>query len=350
MATQQIDGGRQILAASVTNAEIAAAAAIASSKLASWSADRNANSNKLTNLAAPTAAGDATTKAYVDALAAGVDWKASARLASTANVAGTYSATGGTSARGQFTAMPNSIDGISLAANDRILLKDQTTGAQNGIWSVTTVGTGADGVWDRATDFDADAEVTSAATIPIAEGTTNADTVWLLTTNDPIVIGGASGTALVFTQWYTSATAGAGMTQSGSTLNVIATDASILVNANDLAVQKSGSTLATDGSGLKVSDAGITATQINTSVAGNGISGGGGTALAVDFVNEDPAGTKNGVNVTFTVTTAPIASSELLFLNGVKLARTTHYSISTTTITMVDAPQVADVLNIWYLR
>lgn len=182
----------------------------------------NLNSQKITNLGTPTLDTDAATKAYVDAARSGLDVKASVDAASTANVAGTYNATGGTSARGQFTIMPNTIDGVTLVNADRVLLKDQTVPAQNGIWVVTTVGTGANGVWDRASDFDSDAEVTTGSFTFVSEGTINLDTGWVLTTNDPIVIGGGSGTALAFTQFSGagSITAGAGLTRTGNTLDV----------------------------------------------------------------------------------------------------------------------------------
>jgi hypothetical protein len=81
----------------------------------------------------------------------------------------------------------------------RILVKNSTNGAANGIYVVTTAGTGANGVWDRATDFDADTEVTANAFMFI-EGTTLADTAWVLTTNDSITVG-AAGTAMTFTQF-----------------------------------------------------------------------------------------------------------------------------------------------------
>jgi hypothetical protein len=80
------------------------------------------------------------------------------RTATTANV-GTYTATAGASTRGQIRA-PNVLDGVTLIATNRILVKNSTNGAANGIYVVTTAGTGANGVWDRATDFDADTEVT----------------------------------------------------------------------------------------------------------------------------------------------------------------------------------------------
>jgi hypothetical protein len=120
------------------------------------------------------------------------------RTATTANV-GTYTATAGASTRGQITGAPNVLDGVTLIATNRILVKNSTNGAANGIYVVTTAGTGANGVWDRATDFDADTEVTANAFMFIEEGTTLADTAWVLTTNDSITVGGAAGTAMTFT-------------------------------------------------------------------------------------------------------------------------------------------------------
>lgn len=200
-------------------------------------ADLNLNNRKLTNVANGTSAGDAVTRAQLDAVSVGLDIKPSQRVASTANVAGTYTATGGASGRGQFTAMPNTIDGVALAATDRVLLKDQATGAQNGLWVVTTLGTGANGVWDRAPEFDSDAEVSGGAFVFIEEGTVNADSGWVLTTNNPIVIGGGAGTALVWAQFSGAGQiiAGTGLTKTGNTLNAGA-GTGILVNADDIAI------------------------------------------------------------------------------------------------------------------
>lgn len=194
------------------------------------------NSQKITSLADPTSGQDAATKAYVDAVKTGLDIKDSVRAASTANVTVTYAATGGTSARGQITVAPDTLDGVTLALNNRILLKDQTTGAQDGIWIVSTVGTGANGVWDRATDFDTDAEVTAGAFTFVEEGTTNADTGWVLTTNNPIVIGGGSGTSLSWTQFSGAGqiVAGAGLTKTGSTLDAVGTANRITVAADSI--------------------------------------------------------------------------------------------------------------------
>ena len=162
-------------------------------------------------------------KLAVDSALNGNDTKESVVAASTADLTGiTYNSTGGASGRGQITTAPNTLDGVTLAADDRILLKDQSPGAENGIWVVTTVGTGSNGVWDRATDFDEDDEVTTGAFVYVEEGTANATSGWRLTTENPITIGGASGTALTFTQVSGAGqiTAGDGLTKTGNTLDV----------------------------------------------------------------------------------------------------------------------------------
>lgn len=230
------------------------------------------NNQKITGLATPTVATDAATKGYVDAVATGLDVKSSVRVASTATVTVTYTAAGGTSARGQITAVTNTIDGVTLAANDRVLLKNQAAPAQNGIWVVTTVGTGANGVWDRATDFDSDAEVTAGAFTFIEEGTNNSDTSWLLTTNNPIVIGGASGTSLTWAQFgsATSYTAGAGLTLTGATLDV-GQGTGITVNADDIAINttivaRKGSSLLAGSSTTYTIAHGFGSAQVNAMV------------------------------------------------------------------------------------
>ena len=142
-------------------------------------------------------------KAYVDAVASGLNVKNSVRVATI--VAGTLA-----------TDFENgdTIDGVVLATNDRILIKDQSTGSENGIYTVN-----ASGAPTRATDFDEDAEVTAGAFTFVAEGTTNADSGWVLTTNDPIVVG---TTSLAFAQFSGAGqiTAGEGLIKSGNTLNL----------------------------------------------------------------------------------------------------------------------------------
>ena len=126
--------------------------------------------------------------------------KASVRAASIATVAVTYNATGGASARGQITAAPLTLDGLTLAAGDRILLKNQATAAQNGIWTVTT----EPGVWDRAADWDADGEVVTGTWVRVNAGltsnttTNNEGSIWRVSTAGAITVGGATGTAVAF--------------------------------------------------------------------------------------------------------------------------------------------------------
>jgi hypothetical protein len=134
------------------------------------------------------------------------------------------------------TTAPNTLDGVTLAAGNRLLLKDQTTGAQKGIWVISTLGTGANGVWDRATDFDTDSEVTSGAFTFVEEGTVNAGRSYILVTANPITIGGGSGTALTFTQSNAGQTyiAGNGLTLTGATFDVVGTAARISVAADSI--------------------------------------------------------------------------------------------------------------------
>lgn len=126
--------------------------------------------------------------------------KTPARAATTANIA---SLTGGA---------PSTLDGVALAANDRILVKDQTTGSQNGIYVVTTLGTGSNGTWTRATDADAAGEIVAGMLVVVAEGTTNGDTEWELTTNGTITVG---STALTFLRFVSMADFGSSLAASG---------------------------------------------------------------------------------------------------------------------------------------
>ena len=112
------------------------------------------------------------------------------------------------------------MDGVSPAVGNRILVKDQAAQDDNGIYVVTATGDGSNPfVLTRATDCDEDAEVTAGVAVFVAEGTSNSDTGWVLTTNDPITV---DTTNLVFTQFTGTGAivAGSGLIKSGNTLHV----------------------------------------------------------------------------------------------------------------------------------
>jgi hypothetical protein len=172
------------------------------------------NSQKITNLADPVAATDAANKQYVDSARAGLRLKDAVKAATTANIA----ALSGTM----------TIDGVALVAGDRVLVKDQTTAANNGIYVV------AAGAWSRASDADTAAEVADGATTFVQQGTANANSTWAQI-NTITTLGTDAQT------WYqqgaaTAYVGGAGMVLNGTTFDIQAADGSITVNADNITV------------------------------------------------------------------------------------------------------------------
>lgn len=194
------------------------------------------NSQKITNLLDPTAAQDAATKNYVDSVAQGLDVKGSVRAATT--TAGTLATS---FANGQV------IDGVTLVTGNRILIKNQATQSENGIYTVN-----ASGAPTRSTDMDAGTEVPGAFTF-VEEGSTLADTGWVCTTNAPVTIG---TTAIVFAQFSGAGTyaAGNGLTLSGNTFSFNPTSTGGLQAASGGAsiLLATNSGLGTTSSGLAV--------------------------------------------------------------------------------------------------
>ena len=160
-------------------------------------------SQKAVNLADPSANTDAANKQYVDNVARGLMWKAPVRAASTTSV--TTTAPGAT------------IDGVALAANDRVLLKDQATPAQNGLW----VWNGAAVAMTRTVDADATGELAPGTAVSVTEGTVNGDKVWMITSDAAITVGTTSQT------WGqlgggTSYTAGNGIAIAANAISAVA--------------------------------------------------------------------------------------------------------------------------------
>jgi hypothetical protein len=194
------------------------------------------NSQKITGLADGTASTDAATFGQISALMSAQQWKDPVDAATTANIA--------TLAGGA----PNTLDGVTLAVGARVLVKNQTTPAQNGIYVVNTLGTGANGSWGRATDADTAAELTDA-TVLVQEGTD------------------AKGDIYTFPAIATLGTTDATPVKTGEGNTVYAAD---------------GTTLTLTGSTFSISNGGVSSAQLNTAVAGAGLAGGGGTALSVN--------------------------------------------------------------------
>lgn len=171
-------------------------------QLAAPTAAVSLNSQKITGLATPTAGTDAANKNYVDTSITGFSWKTAVRAATTTN--GTLASS---------FANGSVIDGVTLATNDRILLKNQTTGGENGIYTVN-----ATGAPTRATDNDTAAEMLGAA-VMVQEGTINQNTQWIQTVDGAITLG---TTATVWTQFGggQTYTAGNGLTLSTNDFNV----------------------------------------------------------------------------------------------------------------------------------
>lgn len=187
------------------------------------------NSQKITGLADPTTAQDAATKFYVDNSRLGIDFKDSVRAATTANIA--------TLAGGA----PSTLDGVSLAANDRILVKNQTTTSQNGIYKVDTVGTGSNGSWSRTTDADGTTfgELTSGAFVYVEQGTANAQDQYVITTTGTITVDTTGITWGLFSG-AGKITAGSGLSKNKDTLLVSLGTSSGLETTSGLVLSNTG--------------------------------------------------------------------------------------------------------------
>jgi hypothetical protein len=201
-------------------------------------------SQRIQNMADPSSSSDAATKAYVDNTSAGLEWKVEVRATTTTNgtLATAY-------ANGQ------TVDGYTLVTGDRILLKNQTTQTENGIYVVAASGAPA-----RAADANSTANLNNA-TVFVVKGTVNTHTAWTQTTADPAI-----GTDnIVFVQF------GAGQTYTAD---------------NGLTLVSNAFSVVANGTSIDVSSSGI---RLSSSALGNGLTGGSGTVVSVN----------NGTGLTF---------------------------------------------------
>lgn len=175
------------------------------------------NSQKITGLATPTAGTDAANKNYVDDAVAGLSWKNEVRVATTTS--GTLASS---FANGQ------TVDGTVLATGDRILIKDQSTQTENGIYTVNSSGAPT-----RATDADSAGEINGAAVF-VTNGTANQGTRWVCNVTGTITLGSTNITFVQFAGGQTY-TAGNGLTLNTNDFNVGA-GTGITVAADSVAI------------------------------------------------------------------------------------------------------------------
>ena len=219
-------------------------------------------------------------KAYVDSVANGLDVKASVRVATTADLSATYN-----NGNGTLTATSNgavSIDGVSLSANDRVLVKDQSDATENGFYKVTTVGSGSAAfVLTRTPDADDAAELTGGAFTFVEEGTANADNGFVASHNGTPTLGTDD---ITFEQFSGAGqiAAGAALSKTGNTLDVSVDDSSIEISSDSLQVKALGITnamLAGSIANAKLANSSVT-------INGNSLALGGTLTLDTDDFSE----------------------------------------------------------------
>ena len=195
------------------------------------------NSQKITNLATPSADGDAASKSYVDGVAQGLDVKQSVQAATTANI--TLSGT-------------QTIDGVSVSADERVLVKNQSTGSQNGLYLCKA------GSWVRTDDLAAGADA-AGAFVFVEAGTANGDKGFVCTTDKGSAVVGTN--SLAFSQFSSSGdiTAGDGLDKSGTTLSLdLKSNGGLVIESTELALKLDASSITGT---LAVSDGGTGGTS-----------------------------------------------------------------------------------------
>jgi len=303
---------------------------------------------KITNLGAPVAGTDAARLADVQAAAAGLVSKEAVRVVAVANV---DIATGGLL----------TIDSVNLSADERVLLTNQDTPSQNGIYLAKA------GAWVRSSDMAATSTALPNTTVPVAEGTNYGDKLFWLVSDAPMTVGTDT---LSFSQFYglSDLTAGGGLDITSNTLSVNVGDGIYLAGAgSDYVTIKldTASGLSVGANGLKMADmseaylliGNASSRPVAVAMSGDAtITAAGAVSLAsnvikeADFVkHETPSGLVNGANTAFTLANTPVVGTEELFANGQLLVPSDDYTISGANITMLWAPPTGMKLRAHYL-
>lgn len=245
-------------------------------ELAAPTASVSLNSQKITGLADGTSAGDAVNKGQLDAAQNGLDVKASVKVATTgSNITISTALNSG-----------DTLDGVTLANGDRVLVKDQTDKTENGIYVVAASPA-------RAEDANAAGELSGGSFVFVEEGTENADTGWVVTTNGAITPGTTAHDWAIFSR-AGELIAGDGLTKAAATLAVDSTvarrNADNTITGNVIASKATSGTApvvsgTTSGSGIGVkgqSDSGIGVAAESSTGAAFQVSSGHGTGAAFD--------------------------------------------------------------------
>jgi len=178
------------------------------------------NDNTIINVADPVNATDAANKGYVDAARSGLDVKESVRVATT-STDGNIDLTGGTPT--------TAVDGVTLADGDRVLVKNQSNLAENGVYVYTL----SNNSFARSEDADEPQELNAGTFFFVEEGTDNADAGFVVSSDNPITIGTDD---LVFVQFSGAGQiiAGGGLVKDGNEIDVVGTADRITVNADSI--------------------------------------------------------------------------------------------------------------------
>ena len=248
------------------------------------------NSQKITNLATPTADGDAASKSYVDGVSQGLDVKDSCVAATTANI--TIS-----------TALNNgdTLDGVSLSTNDRVLVKDQSTASENGIYIVGSSPA-------RADDLAAGADAAGMFTF-VEQGTVNADNGFVCTSNKGSAVVGTNNLAFSQFSGAGQVTAGDGLDKSGNTLSVeIKSNGGLVIESTEIAVDLAASSITGT---LAVGDGGTGATSASAARTALGLAI-GTNVQAYDADLDNLSGCQSGASAAL----ASLTSTEVGILDG----------------------------------
>ncbi len=356
--------GTQIQDGTVTLAKLASGYSIPTANLANgvdfiqrggsvaFTAAQSMGGFRLTSVADAVAAQDAVNLQTLQAYASGFGVSKRARMIFTANVA--------------LTGLQNT-DGVTGVAGDFVWLNAQTTGAQNGLWTMNA------GAWTRPVTWAA-ASAQKSCLLFIEQGTTYADTKWTVAA-DAITVDTTTVTAAQDTtgaSYTADGTKGMLLTGSAFSVKLLSTGGLSFDGTGNTQIALNGATLNVSASGLKISDgtagsilmaaAGGAATY--TAVSGDVTLTSAGVATvqatgATGFTkvgkfktNTVPTGTINGVNAAFTLASTPVVGTEEVYLNGQRMfpGAGNDYTISGTTVTMLVVPLTNDRLTSDYLE